>query len=155
MKANMALRVCRKCKATCCKMGGADFTKKEMGRVIGAGYKNFFRKIDEDSYELKSKKGICPYLAKDNSCSIHNVRPAMCKCWPVYARYKRNKREFLLIRCPLVGCLSKKDISRMRKEAAKIPRGMLETTFTSSHLPKSDLKLIEKRFNNFRKKVIK
>ena len=115
MKLNIK-KVCGKCKASCCKMGGPDFTKKEMQRVLRAGFKDCFSKIDNNHYELKSKNGKCPYLSKDYSCLIHNVRPLMCKCWPIFPDIKNKKREYFLIQCPVTSYLSKKEILTMKKQ---------------------------------------
>ncbi|MEM4182157.1 MAG: YkgJ family cysteine cluster protein [Candidatus Pacearchaeota archaeon] len=80
MKKDKVLEVCQKCNAACCKMGGPDFTKSEMQKVLKAEHQNFFIKINSNYYELKSKKGVCPYLSKENSCLIHKEKPLMCKC---------------------------------------------------------------------------
>lgn len=155
MKLRNILNVCQKCKAECCKMGGPDFTEKEMKRVLKTKFKNCFVEINKNHYELKSKRGICPYLRKNFSCKIHKVRPLMCKCWPVYLRFRENKRMFILAECPLTPLLPKKEIEEMKKQAIRIPKELVKTSFSNSKLPKSDLKLIEKRFNKFKKKRLR
>lgn len=152
MKLENIKRVCLKCKASCCKMGGPDFTKKEMQKVLKAGFKNCFSKIDDDWYELKSKNGRCPYL-KNYLCSIHDVRPLMCKCWPVYLKFKNKKREYILIQCPLTPYLSKKQILEMKKQASKLPKRFVEEVKTN--LPKKDFELIMRRFKKFKRKRLK
>lgn len=154
MKLQNILRACQKCKAECCKMGGPDFTEKEMLRVLKAGYKNCFVKINKNHYELKSKKGICPYL-KNFSCEIHKVKPLMCKCWPVYLQFRGKKKEYVLVQCPLTPLLSQSEIKKMRKQAGKIPKWLLESTFDKSKLSEFDLKIIRKRFNKFKKKRLR
>ena len=62
MDGDSALKVCQKCKASCCKLAGADFTKEEMQRVLKAGHPDHFVKLNENHYETKCKNGICPYL---------------------------------------------------------------------------------------------
>ncbi len=153
MKLENIKKVCQKCKASCCKMGGADFTKKEMKKVLNAGFKNCFSKIENNWYELKSKNGKCPYLSKDYSCSIHKVRPLMCKCWPVYLEFKNNKKRYIIIQCPLTPHLSKKQILMMKKQASKLPKKFVECVKTN--LPKKDFKLIMKRFNRYKKERLK
>jgi len=155
VKAQKFLEVCKKCKATCCKMGGSDFSRKEMQKVIRAGFKNNFVKINNNHYELKSKKGICPYLAKDNSCKIHKIKPLMCTCWPVCIDLINGKKRFYLAYCPMTKLLSKDEIKKCEKEARKMPNAMLEESFHISKLPKADLRLIRKRFNKFKKVKIK
>jgi Fe-S-cluster containining protein len=132
-------------------MGGPDFSKKEMQRVLRVGFKNYFVKISKNHYELNSKKGICPYLKKDNSCLIHKIKPLMCICWPVCVDLINGKKKLYLAYCPMTKLLSKKEISKCKKEARKMPNAMLEESFHISKLPKSDLRLIRKRFNKFKK----
>lgn len=155
MKAEKFLNVCQKCKATCCKMGGPDFSEKEMRRVLNSGFKNYFVKINKNHYELKCKKGICPYLKKYYSCKIHKIKPLMCICWPICVDIKNEKSVFSLAICPLTKLLSKSEIEKCKKEAMKIPKLTLKESFTSSKLPKSDLKLIKLRFNKFKKIKLK
>lgn len=153
MKLQDIKKICQKCKASCCKMGGPDFTKKEMEKVLKSGFKNYFSKINNNYYELKSKNGKCPYLSKDYLCSIHKVRPLMCKCWPVYPEFRNKKREYIIIQCPLTPHLSKKQILVMKKQASKLPREFVDSLKTN--LPKKDFKLIMKRFKRFKKEKIK
>lgn len=148
-----ALKICRKCKASCCKLGGADFTKLEMQKVLEEGYPNYFVKINEDHYEMKSKKGICPYLKKDNSCLIHKIKPSVCKSFPVYINHD-NKNSYLLINCPLSKFLTEKDVKSM-KNVAKSVKKIITTTFSSSKLSNSDLEIIDKRFKKFKKTLLK
>jgi len=147
--------ICKNCKAFCCKLGGGDFTEKEMLKVLKAGYKNYFSKIGENHYELKSKKGICPYLKKDYSCRIYKVRPIMCKCWPVFINVKKNKKEHIIVQCPLTSALTKEQIKAMKKQANKIDTSMISGIYVNSNLPNSDLKLIEKRYDSFKKRKLK
>ena len=155
VKANEFLNVCQKCKATCCKMGGPDFTEKEMKKVLKAVHKNYFIKLDKNHYELKSKRGRCPYLKKDNSCEIHKVKPLICLCWPVLSKFKKDRREFLIVECPMTPLLSKKDIEKCKKEASKIPRKIVENGWKMSTIPESELKIILKRFKKFKKKKLR
>lgn len=141
MKRDALLNICQKCRAACCKLSGPCFTKQETKRVLESGYSNHFVKLNEHHFELKSKKGICPYLTKDCACSIHKVRPVMCRCWPVYIN---KKKEFFLVDCPLASFLSNKEINVMKKQASQIPKKFLSD---------SDQKLIEKKFNISKKNL--
>ena len=154
-KNNLILKICQKCKARCCKMGGPDFTKKEMQEVLDSGFKNHFVKIGKNHYELKSKKGICPYLARNYSCLIHKVRPLMCKCWPVCVDLVEGKKKLYLAHCHLTPLISKKEMGVMKKQALKIPKTTLVETFTKCKLPKKDVDLIRKRLNSFKKTELK
>jgi Fe-S-cluster containining protein len=135
-------------------MGGADFTEKEMKRVLDTGFPNHFRKFGKNHYELKSKRGICPYLAKDNSCSIHSVRPSMCRCWPVYPEFHNGKRILMIAKCPLTPLLSKKNINKMKKQARGVSTDMADT-ISCSKLSASDIKLIKRRLARFKMRKLK
>ena len=155
MKTSEVLKVCQKCGAACCRMGGPDFTKFEMEKVLKAGYPNFFIEINSNHYEVKSKKGICPYLAEDNSCSIHEVRLPMCKSWPVYPHYKSGEKRYFLAECPLTPLLSKQDVQNMKEQASLIQKEIVLDSFTSSKLPKQDINLIKERFDKFKRRSLR
>jgi len=158
VKSNKFLKVCRKCKAACCRMGGPDFTEAEMKKVLKAGHKNYFFEVRNRIYELKSKKGICPYLKKDYSCEIHKIKPLMCRCWPVFPMVKhgrRIKKRDMIIECPITKLLTNEQIAKCRKEANKIPDKLLYAALDFSTLSKSNAKLIKMRFDKFKKRELK
>jgi len=126
VKADKFLLVCQKCKAACCKTGGPNFTEKEMKKIINAGYKNYFFKIKDNIYKLKSKRERCPYLKKDNSCEIHKIKPILCLCHPVFPNFAKKKKGYIIIKCPMAKILSKKEIERCKKEANKVSRKLLD-----------------------------
>ena len=146
---------CKKCRARCCKMGGPDFTEKEMKKVLKLNpkLKDRFVRLNKNHYELKVKRGICPFLRKDYSCSIHKARPLMCKCWPVYLEFIKGRKSFLIIQCPLTPYLTKEQIQTMKKQASKLPKEFVEGKETK--FSKSEVKLVMKRFNKFKKKKLK
>jgi len=149
------LKTCQKCKTSCCKMGGSDLTEKEVRRILKANHPNFFRKIGKDHYEMKSKKGICPYLNKDYSCKIEDTKPLMCRSWPVDPEYKGKKAEFLLMQCPLTQFLTSKQVKEMKKHAGKIKPHIINAAFSESKLSKSDIDLIYKRYQKFKGSKLK
>lgn len=156
MKSNEILQVCQKCKAKCCRMGGADFTKSEMQKVLKAGCPDFFVKIKENWYELRNKRLICPYLSEDNSCSIPEFRPLPCRFWPIDVEYENNNRKYFLVECPLTFLLSRQDIQIMKKLASRIPKEIVDDyCFSKSKLPKSEIKQINKRFKKFKRTILK
>jgi Fe-S-cluster containining protein len=108
--------------------------------------------LDENHYELQSKNGRCPYLQSNNQCKIYKVRPLVCTTFPVYLNedYKNNSK-YEIIPCPLAKTLSKKNIEEKKKQIDMVEK-IIKTTFSSSKLPKKDLKLIEKRFNRIKRK---
>jgi Fe-S-cluster containining protein len=126
-----------------------------MKKVLKSGYKNYFFEVKDNIYELKSKRGICPYLTKNNSCKIHKIKPILCLCWPVFPNFRKKKKEYILIECPMTKILSKREIEKCRKEASKISKKLLDVALDFSTISKSEAKLIQKRFNKFKKTEIK
>ena len=162
------LNICRKCKATCCKLGGTDFTKKEMQRIVNAGHKIKFKKINENHYEFKTnKKAECLYL-KNDACTIYNERPSACRCWPVeYPDFEGKKKRFTLVYCPLTPYLSKEYIQQLKKIANKIPRklgedekGIKDKKYEEMapcirRLPTKKRERVIKKYNKFKLKELK
>jgi len=134
------LLICKKCKALCCKMGGTDFTEKEMVKIKKAGNSIKFRKVGKNHYEFKTdKNGACLYL-KNNACTIYKERPNSCKSWPVeYPYIEKNKKRFTLVLCPLTSNLSKKEIQNLKEIASKIPIGLGEESIKGKNLPNEDM----------------
>lgn len=141
MKLENIKNVCVKCKAKCCYFGGPSLTKKEMDKILKAGFKGYFTPCHE-YFDVRTKKGKCPYL-KNCLCSIHKLRPVSCKIWPVFAKIVRGKRKYLLYNCPLTPCLNKSDILKMRKLAGKIPDRFYKISW-EGNMPPSILNKIEK-----------
>ncbi len=154
MNDNKALNACKACGAVCCKMCGPDFTETEMKKVLEAGYPNFFIKVNKNHYELKTKDGACPYLKGDDSCSIYEARPSMCKCWPVYPECKTSKSEYFLIKCALTPLLSEQEIKELKKEAESIPKELLISSANNSTLPEREICMGLERFNKFKQNLI-
>jgi Fe-S-cluster containining protein len=149
------LKICQKCKAACCKMGGSDLTEREARRIMKASNPIFFRRIDKNHYEMKSKGGVCPYLNKDHSCQIEDTKPLMCRSWPVDPDYKCKELVYEIIQCPLTRLLSPGQIKKMKKQAAKIQPHIINSSFSKSKLSKSDIDLIYARYQKFRRRSLK
>jgi Fe-S-cluster containining protein len=131
-------------------MGGSDATEAELKKILKANHPNYFRKIGKDHYEMKSKKGVCPYLNKDYSCQIEDTKPLMCKSWPVDPDYKGKKAVFMLMQCPLTPLLTPRQIKEMKKQAGKIKPHIINAAFSESKLSKSDIDLIYNRYQKFK-----
>lgn len=151
----MLLEYCRKCKAACCRLGGPDFTRGQMEKVLDAGHPDFFIEINPDHFELRSRDAVCPYLAEDYSCTIHEMRPPACRAWPVHACCEGGGREYLLMDCPIVDKLSDKELGEMMAQAGSIPEENIVNSFKLSRLSKEEIELIEKRFRMFKCLVLK
>jgi len=83
MKNNQILKVCQKCKAECCKMGGPDVNKIERNRILQEGFKNYFVKIKKTlSLPHLKRCGLFRFLGcseKSDSCkaTICNLKVAV------------------------------------------------------------------------------
>ncbi len=68
----------------CCKEQPADVTTEERKRIETRGFTNFLDETDvsEPRLILNRDSGGCFFLAKDNSCLIHDVKPAICQIVP-------------------------------------------------------------------------
>jgi Fe-S-cluster containining protein len=120
------LEICKKCKAHCCKLGDLTVTAKEMDKILKAGFPDHFIKVGKGRYDIKSENGRCPYLKKDYSCQIYEVRPKFCMIWPVNPEYSENGIGFTVIKCPLFPYLNGSDISKSKKIASEIPLDMIK-----------------------------
>ncbi len=135
------LEVCKKCKAFCCKLDGPTLTEKEKNKILKAGFKDYFIKIGKGLYDVKTKQQVCPYLKKDYSCEIQKVKPRLCLAWPIIPYYKKGKRFYEIIKCPLYPYLNKKEIKKARKEASRISIDMIKNIW---EMPLSMKKKIKK-----------
>lgn len=152
-KKEIGKNVCLSCKNNCCKLGGAEFTKKDVQRVLNAGYPNHFRIINENHYETMTKNGACAYMGKDNLCTIQKIKPKMCWAWPVYSDFKKDKKVFYLMNCPLAKHLSKKDIAKMKKQVSGYTKEFIFCSETQ--MSSNEVKNVMKRFNKFKKIKLK
>jgi Fe-S-cluster containining protein len=155
MKRDVVREVCKKCGAACCKMGGTDFTRAEMQRVLNRGFHNYFVKIGRNHYELVCKKGICPYLKKDNTCAINEIKPLACRSWPLYLKgAAKGKTRYFLLECPLATSLQGRDIRAMKKQANHV-QSIIKSAFSASKISSGDMRLVRKRLNKFPKSYLR
>ena len=152
MKLANIKNICKKCKGTCCKLGGAEFTKKEMQKVIAAGYPDYFRKINNNHYETLTKNGVCAYLKKDSLCSIQKLKPKMCYAWPVHLDFKGNKKINYLMICPLTPYLSEKEIKIMKKQMSGYTKEFIFCSDTK--MSNNEVKQVMNRYNKFNKTIL-
>ena len=146
MKSDKFLDVCQKCGALCCKVGGPNFTEEEMKKVLDAGFEDYFFKVRSKIYELKSKRGRCPYLKKDNSCEIHGVKPILCVCHPVFPNFD-GKAGYSLVECPLAKVMSGKEIDKCKRDADKVSAELMEAALDWGTIEdEEDRALVMKRF---------
>jgi len=83
------LPICLKCGAQCCKRKGSPMVlPEEREKIIKHTGKNAFKK--EGNYYI-IPKSPCPFLTKDDKCSIHSIRPFDCKIYPCNIIKKKDK----------------------------------------------------------------
>lgn len=152
-KLKLVKEICIKCKGTCCKLGRAEFTKKEMQRVINSGYPDYFRKVGNNHYETITKNGICAYLNKNNICSIQDIKPKMCWAWPVNLEFRGKKKVYCLMNCRLTPHLSEKEIKVMKKQISGYTKDFIDCNDTQ--MSESEVKKAMDRYYKFGKKKLK
>ena len=74
------LSFCRKCTDPCCN-GQIFVTPEEHARILAAGHADHFN--DDDGY-FSLTTDRCEYLDADHRCTIHEVRPTICRLYPYY-----------------------------------------------------------------------
>jgi Fe-S-cluster containining protein len=142
------LKICKKCGAKCCKLGGADLGYSET-RKINKGLKGKLIKINSNHYWTGSfKNGACIYLKKNNSCKIHNNKPLVCSCWPLHL--SPNSKKIKIAKCPLTEKLSKKDIIKLTTLIKKCSPNYFRNYWKKSKLPKCSINKIKRNFKRFK-----
>ena len=138
------LTVCKKCKTLCCTLVLPPVTEKERNAILKAGFTDYFTHISNEIYTIKpTDQGKCPYLSCNDSCTIHQVKPKLCRVWPVIPYYKNNKRGYIVIKCPLFSQLSKEDIICAKKEAETISIPIIEKLWNISPETKQKCKVYD------------
>ncbi len=144
-----SLKICGKCGAHCCSYGGTNATKDEVNQIVKAGYKNHFVKVSKNVFITKwGAEGICPYL-KNKACSIHSVRPILCKAYPAFIL---NENDFYIQHCPLLPHLSADEIEKAKKILLSIPT---ESIMEVNKYFKPYEKILSKRFSKYKLEKIK
>jgi Fe-S-cluster containining protein len=147
MKKSEYLDICRKCKGLCCKLGGTNLTKKEVDRVLNKGHDNHFIEVKSGIFELKSNDdGVCPYLMEDFSCKIHDVKPLICTCWPIFPEFDKGEINHVLINCPLTKKMKKDEIEKCREESLSVDIKIAESAADETLLPPQQIEVIKKRY---------
>jgi len=110
-------------------LAGVAVTKKERDKILKAGFDDAFIQRG-NYYEIKSKNGRCHFL-KNELCLIQEIKPLLCKIWPVYTIFKRDKKEILVVDCPLARKLSKKEIQKLKTMTKKVTKGLAMLDYTN------------------------
>jgi len=124
MKDSDLSRICKNCGGYCCTQGGTAASKKEVDRVIEAGFPNKFIEITENCFVTDFGENlICPYL-KESVCEIYPVRPLLCRKYPIFST---DGEEHYLVHCPLTQYLSEDDLSQCIAAALEVPEELFSS----------------------------
>lgn len=135
------LSTCKKCKALCCTLVLPPVTRKERDDILDMGFDDHFSSIGNGVYIIKpTKQGNCPYLKTDYTCKINEVKPKLCKIWPVIPRHKNNKRGCIVIKCPIFPQISKDELKQAKKESETIPLPIINHLWDISNETKKKYK---------------
>jgi Fe-S-cluster containining protein len=140
---------CKGC-GRCCKEQPADVTIEEQKRIETKGYTEFIDEKDLTEPRLirTNKKGGCFFLAENNSCLIHDVKPAICQIVPFMVMdwdYEKNLIELDLpvdCACPGITEGDHLQMESIGKAAQKYVRNLLETVAKEEQLPITDKKTL-------------
>ena len=115
---------CQRCAVFCCKLGGPKLTEKDVYYIEQADYRleefletmstNEFKGLPIMCGRLKSKEdGSCVFLSFNveknvYECSIHDVKPALCKLYPFDFEIM-DPNSFMLTLVPCCKGLGKRD----------------------------------------------
>ena len=77
--------VCAQC-GNCCRLRFIELNKEDIERIKSAGHKDFYDKI-KNEFMLKRNKGRCVFLNNNDSCSIYEIRPQVCRDFPFFKTF--------------------------------------------------------------------
>lgn len=80
---------CLSCVKSCCHNNAITITAKEHQDIIdkvGAANDHFYRVdlgyVPKTYYVLEYRNGPCPYWAKDQGCTVNEIKPLVCRVFP-------------------------------------------------------------------------
>ena len=142
---------CKNC-GVCCREEPADINLKEQQRIEAQGFANFLEDPDNPGNRniRKKKGGSCLFLTEENTCQIHDNKPAICILEPfIITGYDyKTHRIFLdlnpsaVINCK--GIFNGEMIApeKIGKAAQTIVREFLEIVAKKTGLPVTDKKVV-------------
>lgn len=112
--------------------------------VLKAGHENHFVRVAEKCYITPwGDDGVCPYL-KDSVCTIYDVRPLVCRKFPVVVF---SNRECFIAHCPLTEHLLEEEIDYLIELSSGVPREIIEGA--AAYL-QPYARILDQRFHVFR-----
>jgi len=142
---------CRSCGA-CCRLQPPDVNNAEQKQIEAKGFSDFLDRADKTGIRWirRQKDGSCFFLAKNNKCAIHDVRPAVCRLEPftiVDYDYERNRIELELNFPSSCGCEGVSHggalpVEEIGKAAYLIVRKILALTAKDLGVPQIDPRVV-------------
>lgn len=114
--------------------------KQEIIEKVGISFEKYFKKINDEAYNILNIKGVCPFYK--NGCSIYDIRPSDCRLFPY--DLKEIDGKYYLIQYDLP-CGSK-NVNENVEDIIDVLKTII-TTYTD--------KKIEEKVNLFEYKIIK
>ena len=123
-------KYCIPCGSECCKTGDSIaspiLSHEEMIAIHEETQKDVFTEVKTPSgiyYIIKEQQGTnrCSFLTEQNKCSIQDVKPMDCLCYPIKAAYYYDGRIQFVIdtNCPATKHLSPEFIEKAKEIALK------------------------------------
>ncbi|MBN2190201.1 MAG: YkgJ family cysteine cluster protein [Candidatus Aureabacteria bacterium] len=110
------IELCKKCDDPCCN-GYFILSEDERKKLCKAGHN---RHIEERDDYCVFEGDPCPFYA-DGKCSIHDIRPTICRVYPMYPYINDDGKLEIDIddECPAVKELGKEFFEQAREKAEK------------------------------------
>lgn len=77
--------VCFKC-GNCCRLRFIHLTQDDIERIQSQGHRDFYDDIGRE-HMMKRSKGRCVFIGRDDSCSIYELRPEVCRKFPFFKTF--------------------------------------------------------------------
>lgn len=79
---------CMMC-GNCCRLRFIHLTKDDVERIQSRGHRDFYDTVGGERM-LKRSRGRCMFVGKDDSCSIYELRPEVCRKFPFFRMFGLN-----------------------------------------------------------------
>ena len=81
-----SVEVCTSCPARCCRTAGLGYKYLYLqpGEARMPLFRNVAKLRTDGLYVIRYENGACPFLGKNNRCTIYERRPEVCReyeCW--------------------------------------------------------------------------
>lgn len=117
---------CKACPRHCCYIGPVNTSEEEYVNIVEATSNKEAFAIDVKTGVIQINNEVgepCHFLNNDGkTCSIHDIKPAECRAYPLLMGKEGNVKEsYLAINCPVSASLSQSFINQAQIELEKVP----------------------------------